>query len=88
MASSVTPLYGTKTHPLSDVALAALRLVARGPLPRHRLNPGVTDRLRREALVEIVDLPSPYKSKPGLLPHLRITDAGRAKLYEPCGTRE
>ena len=75
-----TPLYGTKTHPLSDVALAALRWVARGPLPRHKINPGVTDRLWREDLVEIVDLPSPYKTKKGLLPHLRITDAGRARL--------
>ena len=31
-------------------------------------------------LIEIVDLPSPYKHKPGLLPHLRITDAGQARL--------
>jgi hypothetical protein len=77
---TTTPLYGTKTRPLSDVALAALRLVARDPLPRHRLNPGVSTRLRQENLVEIVDLPSPYKTKKGLLPHLRITDAGRERL--------
>jgi hypothetical protein len=75
-----TPLHGTKTQSLSDVALAALSWVARGPLPRHKLNPGVTTRLRREALIEVVDLPSPYKTKKGLLPHLRITDAGRARL--------
>lgn len=83
-----TPLYGTKKRPLSEFALAALRRLTHGPLPRCQFNPGVTDRLWREYLVEIVDLPSPYKNKKGLLPHLRITDAGRALLYTPVGYRE
>lgn len=72
------PLNGEKTHPLSRHALAELRNLLVAPIPRTGFNPGVANRLMREALVEDVMLPSPYnvdKGKPRS--HLRITDAGR-----------
>lgn len=72
------PLNGNKTHPLSDFARGVLRDLASAPKPRQEINAGVVDRLMRESLVEIVDLPSPYKShKGGACAHLKITDAGR-----------
>ena len=72
------PLNGTKTHPLSTFALGVLRDLIGTPKPRQEVNPGVVDRLMRESLVEIVDLPSPYKAhKGGACAHLQITDAGR-----------
>ena len=75
------PLNGKKTHPLSAHALEELRNIARAPEPKSGVNPGVVDRLTREDLVEVVDLPSPFKAhKGGTCPHLRITDAGIAVL--------
>jgi len=72
------PLNGTKTHPLTAHALAELRDIASKPCPRQAVNPGVSDRLLREDLVEVVMLPSPFKTHGGkLLEHLEITDAGR-----------
>lgn len=74
------PLNGTKTHPLTKHALAVLERMVHAPIPKAEVNAGVQDRLLREDLVEWVNLPSPYKTKPGLYPHLRITDHGRAAI--------
>ena len=71
------PLNGEKTHPLTPHAIAALVDLSHGPKPRKELNPGVSNRLLREALVEPVDLPSPYKIHRGKqIEHLRLTKAG------------
>lgn len=81
------PLNGSKTHPLSNHAKSVLSSIANRPMVRHEVNPGVANRLLREALVESVMLPSPYKSdKGGDREHLQITDSGLAKLNEvDCG---
>jgi len=73
---------GTKTHPLSEHALAALKRVAREPLPSSEINPGVVNRLLRDSFVEDVRLPSPFKSHKGaLISHLQITEAGRSAAH-------
>ena len=75
---SRTPLNGTKTHPLTEVAKEALREIARSPVPRTRINPGLVNRLRRGELVESVMLPSPFKTHKGReIEHLAISDKGR-----------
>ena len=76
----MNPLNGTRTHPLSRTAMEILASIARSPAPRQSINPGVVNRLLREDLVEMVDLPSPYKTVKGLVSHLRVTAAGRARL--------
>lgn len=68
-------------HPLSAYALAELVSIAACPEPYGNVNPGVADRLLRGALVEVVDLPSPFRTHNGrAIRHLRITNAGRALL--------
>lgn len=67
---------GEKMHPLSASALAALRQLKSGPIPRQEFNPGVCDRLERGGLAEIVRRPSPYKTVKGDVAHLQITEAG------------
>jgi hypothetical protein len=85
-ARAMKPLHGEKTHPLSAHALAELREMLRAPEPRCGVNPGVADRLLREALVESVDLPSPFPTHKGRrIEHLRITDAGRAAIAKATG---
>ncbi|MEJ6003776.1 hypothetical protein [Paucibacter soli] len=80
------PLNGTKTRPLTAFALAQLRGLAQAPKPRQELNPGVANRLLREALVESVDLPSPYASHKGRsIEHLKASVAGIAVLAEVDG---
>lgn len=74
------PLNGTRTHPLSIAAYAVLREIAAAPVPRQTVNPGVTNRLLREALVEQVSLPSPFKTVRGNVTHLQITAAGRRRV--------
>ncbi|KYK44534.1 hypothetical protein A1D31_14135 [Bradyrhizobium liaoningense] len=82
----MTPLNGTKTHPLSAHAINVLRSLARCPDPAQEINPGVGNRLMRESLVEIVNLPSPYKKHRGaVIPHYQITDAGRAAILAAEG---
>lgn len=67
------PLNGEKTHPLSDTAKALLRGLATGPVPRQAVNPGLANRLLREALVVSVMLPSPYKKHKGAaIEHLSL----------------
>ena len=79
--AAMKPLNGTKTHPLSAHALAELRNIQTRPEPRIGVNPGVVNRLLREDLVELVQLPSPFKShRGGVTEHLRITEAGRKVL--------
>lgn len=75
------PLNGEKTHPLTLHSLDVLTMINTRPMPRQEVNPGVANRLEREALVETVDLPSPYKvHKGGMCAHLKITPAGRSRL--------
>lgn len=69
-----------QTRPLSPTALRVLAGVAREPMPRQEVNPGVVDRLDREDLVEVVQMPSPYRTVKGTVGFLRITAAGRARL--------
>jgi hypothetical protein len=77
----VRPLHGEKTHPLSEHALAELRGLMLAPEPTCGINPGVVNRLRREDLARIVELPSPFPTHKGRkIAHLEITDAGRARL--------
>lgn len=67
--------------PLSEHALSELRNIARKPLTCLEVNPGVRERLSREGLVEIVQLPSPYKKHKGAnCSHLQITEKGRGYL--------
>lgn len=76
----------TKLHPLSDHARRVLSSLCHGPCVRQDINPGVTDRLAREDLIEMVDLPSPYASHKGRkIAHARITMAGRRKVDELRG---
>lgn len=85
----IAPLNGSKTHPLSAHALSVLRDLLHQPLPRQRLNPGVVNRLLREALVESTNLPSPFAThKGGTCEHLRITDAGRDAITMAVGVAE
>lgn len=79
------PLNGTKTHPLTDAARAALRMLEHGAMPSQEFNPGIVDRLTRGDLVEIVQRESPYKTRSGNIAHLRITDAGRAAIAKATG---
>jgi hypothetical protein len=76
-----TPLNGTKTHPLSQAALTVLLLLEEAPVPCSKVNPGIINRLDREDLAEVVDLPSPFRAhRGGTCPHLQITQAGRDLL--------
>lgn len=77
----ITPLNGTKTHPIKGASLEALQVLARGPKPRQHFNPGVANRLERGGMAEEVDLPSPYASHKGRnIRHLRITAEGQRIL--------
>ncbi len=77
---TMKPMNGSVTHPLSAHALEVLRRLAVADIPRQEINPGVVNRLFRENLVELVMLPSPYKTVRGDVRHLRITEAGRATV--------
>lgn len=79
--AALKPLNGEKTHPLSAHAREELANIARAPIPTAGINPGVINRLMRENLAEIVQLPSPFKvHKGGNCPHLQITEVGRKML--------
>ena len=72
------PLNGTKTHALSDFAISKLRELENKTCPKQEFNNGLANRLLRESLVEIVMLPSPFKThNKKSLAHLAITEAGR-----------
>jgi hypothetical protein len=76
------PLNGEKTHPLKPGSLKVLYELHRsGPIAMLEVNHGVVDRLDREALIDRVQRPSPYKKDKGAdVAHIQITDAGRAAL--------
>lgn len=75
----ITPLNGTKTHPLSEHALGALRNIALGPVPTQEINAGVINRLLREDLITIEQMTSPYANGKGkLITWAKITPAGIA----------
>ena len=79
----MTPLNGTKTHPLTEHARLQLASLRNGPRPCNVFNAGTVDRLKRNEppLVELVDLPSPYPSHKGRrISHLKITAAGLKEL--------
>lgn len=77
------PLNGEKTHPLTPTSLGALRDLVTTPKPRQEFNPGVANRLLREALVESVDLPSPYATHKGrVIEHLKASAAGVARAAQ------
>ena len=68
-------------RPLSPHAIAELRNMAYAPEPACAINPGVLSRLLREGLIEMVDLPSPFKThKGGNCQHAKITKAGFARI--------
>lgn len=72
-------LGGGVTPPLAPHARAELAMIARGPVPASTVNPGVRQRLLGDALVEEVDLPSPFPAHQGdKVAHLRATEAGKA----------
>lgn len=78
---TMTPLHGTKTHPLSAHARECLAEIAAAPVTYGRFNAGVVDRLLRGNFVEVVQLPSPFKKdKGGNCRHLQITEEGKAEL--------
>ena len=82
-ARPTTPLNGERTHPLSATALSVLEDIRRAPVPCQDINPGVVNRLRREPMVELVDLPSPYDSARGRrVPHLRFKAANLELIRE------
>lgn len=75
------PNNGTKTHPLTSHALGVLRALLHRPMPMQEINPGVTNRLMREHLIEEESMVSPYQiHKGGNIRFAVITDAGRAAL--------
>jgi hypothetical protein len=79
--NSKTPLNGTLTHPLTAHALGVLRELTKAAMPTQMINPGVIDRLSREDLIEIVSLPSPYRTHKGrVIPHAQITLAGESRV--------
>lgn len=83
MTQTLEPLNGTQTHPLTPHALGVLKSLVRNPAPKQMINPGVVNRLQREALAEIVDLPSPYASHKGeKIKFLQITEAGRVRAAQ------
>lgn len=78
-----TPLFGEKTHPLSEHAKDVMRILRAKPLPCQQANSGVVDRLLRGELVKIVPLPSPYDSHKGKnCDHLVLTIGGIAYLEQ------
>lgn len=76
MTDRPPPLNGTKTHPLKEASIAALRELLNGPIVRYAINPGVINRLRREGLIE--ESVSPSRGSV----FYRITEAGRKRLWE------
>ena len=79
--TAIPPCNGAKTHPLSKHALGVLRALAHEPMPMQEINPGVSNRLMRERLIDTQPMLSPYKTHKGAkIAFAVITDAGRAAL--------
>ncbi len=75
----------TMLRPLTKHAISELRRISRTPCPAQEINPGVSDRFRREGLVETIMLPSPYKTVKDPVAHYTVSEAGIAKLKEIDG---
>lgn len=79
--NNMKPLNGNKTHPLTEFARQELKRISQAPVPSQTVNPGVINRLLRGNLIQLVQLPSPYKKHKGKnCEHLQITEAGRQEL--------
>ena len=65
---------------LSVDALKELRSLRDALRPRQHINPGIVRKLLRERLVEVVEVPGPYRTVTRTVPHLRITAAGKRVL--------
>jgi hypothetical protein len=71
--------------PLSAHARNVLLDVAYSPVPMLHINPGVTARLLRDALIEEAQLPSPFKTHAGkLIAFAKITPLGRLAVTPRC----
>lgn len=70
---------------LTSAAFDALRDMERKPVPRQEVNPGLVQRLLRDALATCVELESPYATVRKKVTHLQITDAGRAAVRANTG---
>jgi hypothetical protein len=83
---TMPPCNGEKTHPLTKHALGVLRSLDGYPCPIQEINPGVSNRLLRENLIETEQRESPYKTHKGKkIAFAVITAAGRARLAEAKG---
>jgi len=82
-----TPLNGEKTHPLKPATYEAMASLKSGPKPRNTINNGSIDRLLREALIDSVWLPSPFKTHKGSkIEFVQLTQAGLDALAaRPAG---
>ena len=67
-------LNGGNTRPMSATAREMLAKIKVAPIPAQEINPGVVDRLLREGCVELVNLPSPYKTVRRPVSHLRYVE--------------
>lgn len=76
-----------RTRPLSRYAIDALDSLALVATPSQVFNPDVVDRLLRDGLVSVIQLPSPYASHKGKrISHLVLTEAGEQALAKARGT--
>lgn len=74
----MTPLNGTKTHPLKPATIEVLRsLRDHGRIECYRVNPGSIDRLLREDLATINDVAGGVAGR-----FLSITEAGKSRLRD------
>lgn len=76
----MTPLNGTKTHPLTEHGWRALEMLFRGAVPAQVINAGVVNRLLREDLAELYLAPTPYRTRKGNISWLRITQTSFEKV--------
>lgn len=80
---SQSPLNGSRTHPLKEPSIQVLRALRTFPIPYGEINAGVIDRLIREDLVEVTEVPNPYPSKKAkMVRAIKITIAGLLRLEE------
>lgn len=69
--------------PLTPHAYAWLLTISYSPVVRSAVNPGVAQALERRGYATTINLASPFRTHRGrLIPHSRITEAGRVYLAE------
>ena len=77
MKTELLPLNGKETKKLTKIAIETLKRLKYRPLPCQELNPGLLNRLIRGNLIDIVKLPSPYKTHKGrVIDHCRLNNFG------------